>query len=216
MVRNKLALFGSFVMLAVCMILFFPFPHNDEYETLSEFMGMPIRNSDGYVELGIAGSILFIAAMVLLVIGLEKYKFRGVLIVSFGFVLLPQILIWLYQETFAQGIYAVSYGGGSCVFERADEKSLKGECDLDLHNHSGEDTIVEVEFVDSYFPGEVSRKESLMNVNGPYFITLEANEKRSIRLEELLDVSHIPKTIDGGSFSNVQIKLKEGENSRIL
>jgi hypothetical protein len=55
-----------------------------------------------------------------------------------------------------------------------------------------------------------------MNVNGPYVITLGANEKRSIKLEELLDVSRLPKTIDGGSFSNVQVRLKDGEESRIL
>jgi hypothetical protein len=200
------------------MILFFPFPDNDEYMTRSEFMGLPIETWDGYMPLGVAGSVLFIAAMVLLVIGLKKYRVRGVLIVSFGFVLLPYILIWLYQETFARGIYAVSYDGeGSCVFERgAEEEMLNGECKLNLHNHSGEETIVEVEFIDSYFPGEESRKESLMNVNGPYVITLGANEKRNIKLEELLDLSHLPNTIGSGSFSNVQVRLKGGEEERIL
>ncbi|KSU61815.1 hypothetical protein AS034_13365 [[Bacillus] enclensis] len=218
MVKNKFALIGSFVLLAIPMILFFPFPDNDEYMTRSEFMGLPIETWDGYVPLGVAGSVLFIAAMILLVIGLEKYRVRGVLIGSFGFVLLPYILFWLYQETFAQGIYAVSYDGeGSCVFERAaEEEMLNGECKLNLHNHSGEETTVEVEFIDTYIPGEESRMESLMNVNGPYVITLGANEKRSLKLEELLDVSPLSKTIDGGSFSNVQVRLKDGEESRIL
>ncbi|MBH9967355.1 hypothetical protein KJK41_03460 [Bacillus haikouensis] len=181
-------------------------------------MGLPIETWNGYVPLGVAGAVLFIAAMILLVIGLKKYRVRGVLIVSFSFVLLPYVLIWLYQETFAQGIYAVSYDGeGSCVFERAaEEEMLNGECKLNLHNHSGEETTVEVEFIDTYIPGEEARMESLMNVNGPYVITLGANEKRSIKLEELLDVSRLPKTIDGGSFSNVQVRLKDGEESRIL
>jgi hypothetical protein len=219
MVKNKFALIGCFVLLAIPTIIFFPFPDNDEYLTRSEFMGLPITTVEGYVPLGVAGAGLFIAAMVLLVIGLEKYRVRGVLVASLGFVLLPYSPIWLYQETFAHGIYAVSYDGeGACEFERAAEKGLNGKCELDLHNHSGEETKVEVEFIDSYFPSgeDQSRKESVMNVNGPYVIKLGANEKRSIKFEELLDLSEIPKTIDSGSFSNVQIRLKDGEESRIL
>ena len=42
------------------------------------------------------------------------------------------------------------------------------------------------------------RMESLMNLGGPYSITIEANRKKSVQLKEFLDLSDVPKHIDGG------------------
>ncbi|MFD1848527.1 hypothetical protein [Oceanobacillus bengalensis] len=217
MVRSKLALFSSFIILAICMYLFFPFPNNVTLEARSQFMSFPISNQDGYILLGIIGSILFVIAMILLVIGMNKYRFRAVIIVAVVYTILPNLLITMYQETLASGIQAISYDSqGECSFEYVSEDLLNGECNLVLHNRSSEDVSFELEFIDSsYFEDEV-RMESLMNVAGPHHFTIEANHKNSIHLKELLDLSDIPKHIEGGSSSDIHFRIIDGEQTRIL
>ena len=51
---------------------------------------------------------------------------------------------------------------------------------------------------------------------GPYIITIEANRKKSIYLRELLEVSDVPKHIDGGTSNNIHFKLIEGGKTRTL
>ena len=74
----------------------------------------------------------------------------------------------------------------------------------------------ELEFLDSFFMEDEVRMESLMTLAGPYRITIEANRKKSIHLKELLDLSDVPKHIDGGTSNNVHFKLIEGEKTRTL
>ncbi|MDQ0216887.1 hypothetical protein J2S13_003385 [Oikeobacillus pervagus] len=66
-----------------------------------------------------------------------------------------------------------------------------------LHNRNCKDVSFELEFLDSYFMEDGVRMESLMNLAGPYRITIEANSKKSIHLKELIELSDIPKHIDG-------------------
>ena len=217
MIRSKGALISSAIILCICMYLFFPFPDNVLLDSRSTFMTFPIRNKDGYIALGIIGSVLFVIAMILLVIGLKKYHFRTVLIVAIVYVLLPQILITFYQETLASGISAISYdGNGKCNFDSVSEDLLKGECNFVLHNHSNEAVSLELEFLDSYFMDDGVRMESLMNLAGPYSITIEANHKKSIQLNELLDVSDVPNHIEGGSSNNIHFKIIDDETTRTL
>ena len=65
MIRSKVALISSVVILGICMYLYFPFPNNVMLEARSTFMSFPIRNQEGFILLGIIGSILFIIAMIL-------------------------------------------------------------------------------------------------------------------------------------------------------
>ena len=91
----------------------------------------------------------------------------------------------MYQETFARGITAISYdGNGNCNFENVSEDLLNGECNFVLHNRSDKDVSFELEFLDSFFMEDGVRMESLMNLAGPYSITIEANRKKSIHLKE--------------------------------
>lgn len=217
MIRSKVALISSAIILCICMYLFFPFPDNVLLDSRSTFMTFPIRNKNGYIVLGIIGSVLFVIAMILLVIGLKKYHFRTALIVAIVYVLLPQILITFYQETLASGISAISYdGNGTCNFDFVSEDLLNGECNFVLHNHSNEAVSLELEFLDSYFMDDGVRMESLMNLAGPYSITIEANHKKSIQLNELLDVSDVPKHIEGGSSVNSHFKIIDDETTRTL
>lgn len=219
MVKNKVALFGSVVLLVICMYLYFPFPNNVMLDARSTFMSFPIRNHDGYIWGGIIGSILFVIAMILLFIGMKKYHFRAIVIVIIFYAALPSFLIMLYQETLADGIEAIAYdGNGKCDFEFVSEDLLNGECELVLRNRSNKDVTFELEFLDSTFYREDEvRMESLMNVAGPFLITIEANQKRPIHFKELLDLSDVPKHIQGsGESLYVNIKLSDGETTRTL
>ena len=217
MIRNKVALISSIVILVICMYLYFPFPYNVMLEAHYIFMSFPIRNQDGYILLGIIGSILFIIAMILLVIGMKKYHFRTIVIVVIVYTILPKLLITMYQETLASGITAISYdGNGKCNFENVREDLLNGECNFVLHNRSNEAVSFELKFLDSPFMEDEVRMESLMNLASPYKITIEANSKKPIHLKELLELSDVPKHIDSGTSFNIHFKLIEGETTRTL
>lgn len=215
MIKSKLALISSVIILGICMYLYFPYPNNVMLEAHSTFMSFPIRNQDGYILLGIIGSFLFIIALILLVIGMKKYRVRTIIIVVLVYALLPNLLITMYQETFASGIAAISYdGNGNCNFESVNEESLNGECNLVLHNRSNEAVSFELEFIDSFFMEDELPMESLMNLAGPYRITIEANRKKSIHLKELLQLSGVPKHIVGGTSSDIHFKLIDRETTR--
>lgn len=181
------------------------------------FMSFPIRNQDGYITIGIIGSILFVIAIILLVIGLKKYHVRIVFIVLILNAMLPNQLMTLYQETFAKGISAISYDGkGHCTFENVSKNRLIGECNFVLQNHSNDDVTFEIEFLDPYFIEDDARMESLMNVAGPHTITIEANRKKTINMKELLNVTDVPNHIESGSSSNIHFKLIDRNAYRIL
>jgi hypothetical protein len=217
MIKNKAALIGSVVILCICMYLYFPFPNNEMLDARTTFMSFPIRNQDGYIVLGIIGSILFIIAMILFVIDIKKYHFRTIVFVVIIYAFLPKLLIWVYQETVASGIMAISYdGNGTCNFEHANDELLNGECNFMLENRSNEDVSFELEFLDSFFMEDEGRMESLMNLAGPYSITIEANRKKSIHLQKLLDLSDVPKHIEEGTSNSIHFKLIDGETKRTL
>ena len=171
MVRNKAALIISAIILCICMYLYVPFPNNPLLDASIIFMSFPIRNHDGYIVLGIIGSVLFVIAMILLASGMKKYHFRTIVLVFIVYTMMPNLLITAYQETLASGIAAISYDGeGKCNFDSVGKNLLNGECDFVLQNRSNEAVTFELEFLDSYFIDDGERMESLMNLAGPYSI----------------------------------------------
>ncbi|MEG0472533.1 MAG: hypothetical protein RR588_09375 [Solibacillus sp.] len=217
MIRSKAALISSFVILCVCMVLSFPFPNNKMLDARATFMSFPIRDHDGYITIGIIGSILLVIAMILLVISLKKYHFRTIFIVIIVNAMLPNFLITMYQETLASGIAAISYDGkGQCDFENVSKDQLIGECNFTFHNRSNEAVTFEIEFLDHYFMEDELRMESLMNVAGPHVITIEANREKSIYMKELLNLTNVPNHIDSGSSNSIHFKLISGKTYRIL
>ncbi|RLJ87033.1 hypothetical protein [Planococcus citreus] len=216
MIKNKAAFVGSFIIFAICMYLFFPFSNTAIKEAQFVFMSFPIQDQEGYNLLGIIGSIMFIGAIILLFNSLEKYRFRIVVAVVIVYMFLPNLLIATYQETLANGIAAISYdGNGQCDFVTMDD-SMDAECNLVLHNRSDEAVTVELEFIDSLFMEEDMRMESLMNLAGPYTVTLAANSKKHIHLKELIDLSGVPAHIDSGTSFGINLKIKAGNKTRIL
>ncbi|MCG3088749.1 hypothetical protein [Sporosarcina cyprini] len=217
MIENKRALFFSAILLAVCMYLMFPYPDNQLIDATATFMSFPIKTSQGFRLIGIAGSILFVLALVLLAKGLKKYHVRTILLVILLFTFSPKYLLAFYQDTLASGINAVTYNGdGTCQFEERSEALLEGTCSIVLKNRSNEPVTFALEFIDSNDLEDGMRMESLMNTNGPYPITIDAKQERRVNLTELLDVSAIPQHITNGSSNRVHIRLIEPGKSRTL
>lgn len=216
MIKNKAAFVGSFIVFAICMFLFFPLPNNTMKEAKLIFMSFPIQDRDGYNFMGIIGSLMFIGAIILLFNSLEKYRFRMLFAVILVYMFLPNLLINVYQETLATGVAAISCDGdGQCNFVTIDN-NMDAECNLILHNHSNEAVTVELEFIDSFFSEDDMRMESLMNLAGPYTVTIAANSQKNVHLEELLDLSNVPNHIDSGMSFSIHIKLTGGNKTRIL
>lgn len=217
MIKNKLALIISAIILIICMILYFPYPNNHDINSSITFMSFPLRNYDGWVPLGIFYSVLFIIALILILNGLKKYRIRTIFAVTIIYGLLPLPLITLYQETFATGIMAISYDGkGNCSFESVDEDVVNGECNITLLNHSNEPVSFELELVDSSYFEEAAKMESMMNTAGSFQITLPPNQEEIIKLKELLDLKDDPSHITDGSVSMIHIQISDGKRTRVL
>lgn len=216
MIKSKSEFFGSLIVFAICMSLFFPFPNNVMEGAQVTFMSFTIEEESGFNLLGIIGSVLFVRAIILLLNSLEKYQFRALIAVVILYMFLPNLLINVYQETLATGVAAISYDGdGQCNFVTIDN-NMDAECNLVLHNHSNEAVTVELEFIDSFFSEDDMRMESLMNLSGPYTVTIAANSHKNVHLEELLDLSNVPNHIDSGTAFSIHIKLTGGNKPRIL
>ncbi|WP_246010313.1 hypothetical protein [Bacillus yapensis] len=217
MIKNKLALIISAIILIICMILYFPYPNNHDINASMTFMSFPLRNHDGWVPMGIFYSVLFLIALVLIVNGLKKYRIRTLFAVTIIYGLLPLSLITFYQETFANGIMAISYdGSGNCTFESVDENVINGECNITLLNHSNEPVSFELQLVDSVYFEDAVKMESMMNTAGPFQITLPPNQEEIIKLKELLDLKDDPSHITNGSVSMIHIQISDGKRTRVL
>lgn len=150
MIENKRAILFSAILLAVCMYLVLPYPDNQLIDATAIFMSFPIKTSHGFQIIGIAGSILFVLALVLLAKGLKKYHVRTIMLVILLFTFSPKYLLAFYQDTLASGINAVTYNGaGTCQFEARSEALLKGTCSIVLKNRSSEPVSFALEFIDS-------------------------------------------------------------------
>ena len=215
-IKSKLALIGAAVLLVICMAIYFPFPSNYTVSSTMQVLSFPVQNQDGIMYLGIIGALLFILALIFLVMGLNKYKVRFVVVVIIVYSLLPNLLISVYQNTFARGIQSISYDGeGFCDYEYRTDKIMRGECQFTLENHSKNPVSFELEFVDSSALTEVPL-ESLMNFGGTYKITLEPKEVRTIEMDETMNVPTVPKQFDSAGVSEIHFKLIDGTDERVM
>jgi len=74
----------------------------------------------------------------------------------------------------------------------------------------------DLEFLESSYLADDMRMTTLMNIAGPYHLTIEANRIKSIHLKELLDVTNVPNHVEGGASFEVHFKLWDGETERNL
>ncbi|ARF13031.1 hypothetical protein [Sporosarcina ureae] len=218
MIKNRTALISAVVLLAICMFLFFPYPNNPLIGATVTFMSFPIQADDRLVWKGLVGTLLFLIAMALLIYGLKKFYVVLAVLVLFLYALIPVYLITAYQETIASGIGAISYDQkGKCAFDTLDDNErMSGDCQLTLKNHSKKPVSFELEFLDTGFGQDEMKMVSLMNIAGPFRMTIEGNRTEFIELNEILDVSNVPDRIYSGSTSDVHFKIIEGKKERIF
>ena len=218
MIKNSTALIGAALLLIICQFIFFPYPNNPLLGSTVTFMSFPIQNADGLVMKGIFASVLFLIAMALLIYGLKRFYVVAAVFVLFLYVLLPGYLVTAYQKTFASGIGAISYDqNGKCMFETLEDMDrMTGDCELMLKNHGSEPVTFELEFLDAGFGQEDVKMVSLMNVAGPFKMTIEGKQEEFIQLEEVLNVSDISDHIYSGSTSDVHFKLSGEGKERIF
>lgn len=217
--KNKPMFQISIVFFGVVMILNLPFPHAAPYgEALLTIFNIPIRFADVFHTVGIIGLLILLLALILLANSLKKYQGRSVLLAILIVTLLPAFIVYLFQNTLATGIYAVTYSNeaADCEFEMTNRETLHGECTLDFENYSNSVVDFKFEFnEEKSFPDDLPML-SLMNEQGPYAVTIGPREGKTIFVEADIDVSAMENHIEGGNATGFNIIIKENGKVRKL
>lgn len=201
------------------MVLNFPFPHKYPYgEAVFTILNIPIRFANGFHSVGIISLLLLIIGLYLLMKSVNKHYGRVVFIAILVVIFTPIFIISAYQKTFATGIYAVSHLSeeSTCSFEMTGKRTLYGECQLSLKNHSNDDVQFTVEFYEEYAFKDDFPMISLMNVNAPYAVMLRGKENKHITIKANIDVSDMENHIDSGEAMGMTIIIKAKGKSRSL
>ena len=91
---------------------------------------------------------------------------------------LPLLVINVYQNTLASGIYAIDYDldTSECKFEQLDDNRMEVICDLPLENLSDDEVKFDVRFFNETL-FEEKHLVPLMNEDGPYEVYLQGHEE---------------------------------------
>ncbi|MGX1266433.1 hypothetical protein RKD55_004237 [Rossellomorea marisflavi] len=212
MIKNKASVLTAMAIFLICMVLYFPFPENKLSEARTSFMSFPITDNDGFVTLGIVGSVLYVSAIVFLVRGLKKYRIRLVILSMFAYALAPTAAIWLYQLTLASGVYALSYDDRSeCTFESEGDGHIYATCDLEWKNHSRDDVSFTLEFLDSPYDKQFPPEEFL---KGSYPVTVEAKGSQTVQIEDEIERPDLKGEFNGAASGFLRIKVTDGDSER--
>lgn len=216
-VRNKVKLVVGIALMALVMILNFPFPHSEPFVAgNSSAMSIPIKDMEGYKFGGLLLLTILIIGIYLLATSLEKYRARLVILAIFLYFLLPFFLINVYQNTIASGIYAIDYelDESKCEFDKMDEQRVRVVCSLPLENLSEEAATFDVRFFDKTYFGERFKLVPLINEKGPFTVTLQGRETKVVRIKTELAVSIANDY--GGAAQQIHIEISKGKKMRLL
>ncbi|MFC7063408.1 hypothetical protein [Halobacillus seohaensis] len=219
MIKNKKFLYIALILLTIFMVLNFPFPYENPYGmTVVSILNVPIEIVNGFNYIGLLYLVVFITGIYFLVKSLEKYRVRAVILSFITIAVLPMIFASFYQNTFAEGVYAVSYDqeDSMCEFEMTDSTKLNGVCEFPFKNHSQDDVQFSIDFYEQYSRGGEQPLMSLMQNNGPFEVSLAGKERKRVKVEADIDMSEMDDPIRGGSASMVHIILRSDELARKL
>lgn len=219
MIKNKRVFLSSVFLLLLTMLLNLPFPNEKPYgEGIIAALGFPIQTESGIQLIGITCLLLMITAISLMMHALEKYHGRMFLLTIILFFAIPHFAINTYQNTFASGIYAVSYErqNSNCHYQMIDDHTLQGICNLQFENHSKKDSSFSVEFYDKYSGLNDEGLASTMNKAGPYEITLKGKGRKQVQIEANIDVSEMKTHFESGDESGMNIILQSERKTRKL
>lgn len=218
MINKKLLLFAGILFIS-STALTFPFPDtNLSSRTLTSVLNIPISTMDGVNMIGVFALLLLVVSLFSFAKSLDKYRARSVLAALLLFMFLPSLLVSFYQQTFAIGIYAVSYelDSSQCEFTRVDANTVNGVCEFTFTNHNRKAVEFGVEFYDDYWYEESVQTVSLMNTGAPYTIELKGKEQKRVRLETNIDVSDVENQLDHASSNQVNLKIRADNKERKL
>ncbi|WP_147533268.1 hypothetical protein [Bacillus marasmi] len=219
MIKNKKFLYLAIIFFLASITLNVPFPHKTLYGATVYLFNIPIKTLNGLNYVGITSLLLLILSLYFLVISLNKYHARFVVITIIVAMFLPSFVVSLYQKTFATGIYSISYddSGSHCSFQMKNETTLHGKCELPLKNNSRNDVQFTVEFYEPYQSENDIPMVSLMNKNTSYNVMLRGKESKRVKFETNIDVSKMKEHINSGEITGgVNVIIKSGAKSRKL
>lgn len=219
LIENKLGFYLSLFCFILIVVLNLPFPHHYPLgEVIFTRLHLPIRIAGSFHTIGIIAIILLVIGMILLVQSLEKFKIRFTLFAFFGVFIVPILFVSVYQNILATGVYAISYEKEEsvCQFNMKNEETLVGDCELSFSNKSNETVTFDVEFYENPDFKDELAIESLMNVDAPYEVTLDAKESQHMSLQTEIDVSNMESHIESGEAQVVNVKIKSKGKMRNL
>ena len=217
-VRNFNRLLLASGIFVLVMILNFPFPHAVTFSAGNVYiMGIQINGSTGFNFVGLFLIIALCLGVYLLATSLEKYRVRLVFLALVLIGLLPQYMVDFYQNTFASGIYAISYqiDSSECKFETLDDKKMDVICDLPLENLSDKEVKFDVRFSNASLLGDQRSLIPLINNAGPFDVSLQGRETKMVRIQTEVDISQLHSYSDGGS-TYVHIEIVQENKVRLL
>lgn len=152
-VRNYKKFYIAIGIFILVMIVNSPFPHEVPFGSGSIWiLNITIRDLDGFNLVGVFLLMILCVGIYLLATSLEKYRVRLVLLGLFLYSTLHLLVINVYQNTLAAGIYAIDYDldTSECNFEQLDDNRMEVICDLPLENLSDNEVDFDIRF--SYVP----------------------------------------------------------------
>lgn len=201
------------------MILNFPFPNRYPLiEARTTILNIPIQTASGLHIVDIISVVLVLSGLFMLSISLKKYGGRMMIVAIVALYIVPLSLIYLYQSTFAQGIYAISYDQdeSTCTFEMVRDDIISGSCALQFENRKNEDIEFQLEFQEEQWLEDDPPMVEMMNEEAPYEIAIGAKQAKTVYIDTLIDVSQIPLHIEGGQAFGVDIIIRSDDKEREL
>lgn len=210
--------FSSIVLLIASFVCYACIPFADRTYFNISLLLFPLQNEEGAtIWLGVFGLMLFVVGLFLFTSTIKKYVTRMIAYLLILLFFFPNFFMTAYQEVWAKGVSAISYDKkGICDFLSVKEEILNGTCVFTLQNKSNEQVTLQVEFAEVLVDKGNLHVESLMNQKAPYTITIEANSKKTIEVEELIELTGISSMFYEGRAYDVHIKLIDGDKFRIL
>ncbi|RSD29052.1 hypothetical protein [Mesobacillus subterraneus] len=93
---------------------------------------------------------------------------------------------------------------------------VSARCELPFKNHSSDQVTFNVEFYDKYRFEDEGEMLTLLNEGGPFEVTLQGKERKTVKVEAEIDVSGRASFVSSGGAWGVNLQIKSGNKLRKL
>ncbi|MBP1947535.1 hypothetical protein [Virgibacillus litoralis] len=215
--KNKKLFYLALFLFLVYIIMSIPFLYESYPEANLFLWGIPMTSWNVINYVGIIALTLLVVSLYLISKSLNKYQGRILLIAILLSAIFPQFLANTYQKTIASGGYAISYEQelSECEITKTNNRTLLGECEIILMNHSNGEVELSMEFIDKYNKDEHSLIE-IVNNDAPYELILQGNERKRLEIRTNVNISKLENPVNGGSMTSMNIIIKSDGVERKL